>query len=59
MRSPVESVRTISVGKEVGAFKRATKAYVKKATVSAKAANATLVRIGTHNAKGELTKPYR
>ena len=52
-------VRSISVSKESAAFKRATELYVKKATASAKEANLVLVRIGTHDAKGNLKKPYR
>ena len=50
---------THTVSKEAAAFKRAAEAYVKQATSSAKAASLALVRIGTHDAKGNLTKPYR
>ena len=59
VKTHVGPVRTISVSKEATAFKRATELYVKKATSSAKAANSALVRIGTHDARGKLTKPYR
>ena len=59
MKATVGHMRALSVSKEVAAFERAAEAYVKKATSSAKAASAALVRIGTHDAKGKLTKPYR
>ena len=48
-----------SASKDVLAFKRAADAYVRKATVSAKAANQTLVKLGTHDSKGNLTKHYK
>ncbi len=41
------------------AFHRAAKAYVAKATVSKEAAAKALQDIGTHDAKGRLTKFYR
>ena len=59
VKARAPTVRAIRVSKEAAAFKRAAEAYVQKATSSAKAANSALVRIGTHDAKGNLTKPYR
>lgn len=59
MKGQRPAVRHVSVSKEAAGVKRAAEAFVKKATSSAKSANATLVAIGIYTPKGELTKNYR
>jgi len=59
MKSLARAGRTLRASKESSDFKRAAGAYLKKATSSKKAANSTLVAIGTHTIKGRLTKNYK
>lgn len=45
--------------KEVTRFREACEAWLKEVTVSREAADAAFRRMGIHDAKGRLTKPYR
>lgn len=48
-----------SADKETQAFVRAAGMYVKKATVSAKSARATLVSVGIFDRSGKLSANYK
>lgn len=50
---------SLSTRTEARRFSKAAKAFTKRATKSKKAARETLIELGTHTAKGDLTKRYK
>jgi hypothetical protein len=50
---------SLSTKTEARRFSKAAKAFSKRATQSKKAARETLIALGTHTAKGNLTTRYK
>ena len=55
MRAPTP----LKPSKDVLAFRKAAAIYVQKSTKSQKTARSAMVKVGVHDAQGNLTKHYK